>query len=232
WVVKEHAAVTAATTIDLDMSQTVATKSTAGTMVLPARTDSPMRKSARGHITATEWQGHGFVWFGATTTTKPSTDGSRVEYTVDWVEPSSAHQPVTQYMLVMPRNMNLYSVVIREGYPPGGELDAVFIDTPEITAAPDPSAGQDLHSEIAWRVYDPDVWMRCFVVRDNAVVWYSLSPPAETSLRLPRGPSTLDEAAFLGDDWLDAQCQAIDWNLSTDWIERGASTDVFPLARL
>jgi hypothetical protein len=232
WVALEHAAVTAATAVDLDLAPSATIKQVSGTMVLPTRAESRLRTHGQGHVYVQPWETMSGAGLGILSKSLVSADGTRIEYTIDWIEPASVQRPITQYTLFPPGTSSESSFVIRGGYPMGGELDATFIDIPEITAAPDPTAGQDLHGEIAWQVFDPDVWMRCFVNRGLNVAWMVVAPPTETSLRIPRGPSSLDEAALLGDEMREAFCQAMEWDLTSDWVERGATTATFLVARL
>jgi hypothetical protein len=229
WVALDHEAVTADTTVAIDFATPVTRQQASGTLVLPLREASTLRTKGMGGVWATAWESLGSAGLGAATTMAVSTDGARLEYTVDWVEPASVQQPVTQYAITTSTSTSL---VIRGGYPTGGELDATFLDIPLITKSPNPADGENLHGEITWEWYDADVWMRCFVDRDTTTLgWLVLAPPTETSLRIPRGPSSLDEATLLGDEWLSASCQAVEMNLTSDWVDRAASAPPFPLAR-
>jgi hypothetical protein len=228
WVALEREPVTADATVTIDYSAPATRKQVSGTLVLPTREASTLRTKGTGGVWATEWSSLGTSGLGAATTMGVASDGTRLEYTIDWVEPAGVQRPVTQYGISTSTSTSL---VIRPGYPPGGELDATFIDIPLITRSPNPADGENLHGEIAWEWYDADVWMRCFVQRYGALVWLVLAPPTETSLRIPRGPTSLNEATLLGDEWLDGSCQAIDFDLTSDWVDRAANTAPFPLAR-
>lgn len=228
WVAVDHEAVNGATTMDIDLANPPSMKQATGTLVLPARAESVLRTKSIGQVWALAWSLTGSGAVGGTSSSRVSTDGTRIEYTVDWIEPTGVEQPVTQYAL---SHGNRVSLVIRAGYPPGGELDATFIDLPELTNLPDHSVGQTFHDEIAWQVFDPDVWMRCMVSRGIDVSWVALVPPTETSLRVPQGPSSLDEAVLLGDEELTGECDAIEVNLASDWVERVATSSTFPLGR-
>ena len=198
WTRKDHDAITADTTVDLDFAQSLAPVHTTGTIELPEREDSRLRVIARPYFTTNSF---GAVPHGFPLTTALSPDGASFTYTAEHVVWDGAPDTSTQYVLTDNVGRARSSVIV-DGYPQPDAVVSGFLDTPEMTNPPGMTTSTSMQDAFAW-VPRETTNARVLLYRGGTMIW-SASVDSASSVKLPHLPSTADSAEVLGTDPLDA----------------------------
>ncbi|MBI5488106.1 MAG: hypothetical protein HY905_12305 [Deltaproteobacteria bacterium] len=194
WLLVDHAAITGATTFDLDFATGATPTVVEGSFPMPARVESRLRTSGLGWITTYLTVGSATV--GYPTATDPSSDWNSVVYTVEYVEPPgvAVEDVRTQYCLVQNDD---YSCAIEDGYPGAGVQSVTLLDLPQMTH-PTGVTPYPLHDPVEWEAWDNDVYPLLILEDDIGRVWTIRGPMDGTSIVVPALPSIVDEAELLG----------------------------------
>ena len=228
WLVADHDAVTADTTIDLDLAQSFASKTAAGSFPLPTRTGSRLLTVGHGYVYVTNLDTDFSVTTGFSTLIDVNTGATGFDYTVEWVEVPAITQPLTEYYLSVSTGENAWVIV--PGYPTAGAQDIVFIDLPDITTPADFTTPYPLHDPIAWTAYEQGLGARLIVSGEAGVVWTVMAYDDPTSLAVPQAPSTVDVVALLGTIPLGANFQVFHFDPTALYLAQGTYSATMSLA--
>ena len=207
WIAVDHDAVDQPTTIDLDFSQPLTAKSVQGNFVPVLRADSPALLAGYPTIGVGSWRnGYSGPWVGIQDHVWfDSVGATRVNYSVQWVELPDFVEPTTVFGIDVPPCWGYVSIMV-PGYPKAGtQTGMAFLDQPLLLSPVDPDVLHPLHSPIEFHLYDANVAVFLRVWRQGAIVWSVEIPETETTFTMPRLPSTVDSAAVLGTDALQAK---------------------------
>ncbi|MBI5502403.1 MAG: carboxypeptidase regulatory-like domain-containing protein [Deltaproteobacteria bacterium] len=200
WLLVDHAAITAATTFDLDFATGATPTVVEGSFPMPARAESRLRTNGLGWITSFLTVGSATVSYP--TVTDPASDWNSVEYTVEYVEPAGVDvaDVRTQYCLVQSDN---YSCAIEDGYPAAGAQAVTLLDLPRMIH-PSGLTPYPLHDPIEWEAWDNEVYPLLVLEDDAGRVWTIRGAMDATSMVVPTLPSIVDEAELLGTGVVEA----------------------------
>jgi hypothetical protein len=219
WALKDHPAVADVDTVNLDFLADAATSiSATGTLILPARTDSPLRTDSQARITI--YPENVNTLAGVIETATLATD--RFDLTGRYVVVPGSFEPQTIYSLRVDAGSVTREVssVTEFAYPSDGfEIDN-FLDSPEVTS------GVDLvpiDSEIAWTAFDTVMLTSLRISTEDTPaerVWDVYLPEGATSVVLPELPGAADPEDVLGDTTLAGRVILCDFDDDRNYCVR------------
>ena len=192
WVVQEHAAVTAPTTVDLDFASPAPTTGVTGSFQSVTRGDSPLRTPDYGYVSVFDLESMAVLGTINTTTLR---SGGVIEFDMQYVTVAAVTRPLTAFRVV---GNDWVSGVIVEGYPAAGVQDLHFVDAPRMTAPATPTTRHPLHDPLRWELFDSALTPVLLIENDEQTVWWVRGPEDATTLTVPEPPAAVDLTALLG----------------------------------
>jgi hypothetical protein len=229
WTILEHAAVTAATTIDLDFDSTATPTPTLvnGSFSGPTRSSSPLRNDGTGYFYVTSRGSQFTASLGWPTSIDVNPEWTGYNYDGEYLQVPGVTDPMTVYIIVAGGGAR--STVIVEGWPTTGAHDLAFIDLPTVTAPAIFSALHPMHSPITWTAFDTDLECSVSVIRDGTSVWSIRGPTDGTSITIPAAPSTADLPTLLGTGELEGRLNLFRRDATDTYSERSIRTNIIRL---
>jgi hypothetical protein len=198
WLMADHAAVTAATTVALDFTTPAAATTVSGSFTLPSRADSRLRTAGYGLVSVYS-DNYYTGLIGNSTHSDVSGDGNSIAYDVEYVQPAGA-EPMTVFFVV---TGDEFSRAMVGGYPTAGAHDAGLLDLPLLTVPATMSTRHPLHDPMQWQLFDTDVRVLVYLFRDEQTVWTVRGPDDATTIAIPDPPAGVDTTALLGTGLLE-----------------------------
>jgi hypothetical protein len=222
WLTADHPGSTGTVTLPLDFTDTSdATHTVQGSFDIPARSGSILHTDAWGYVAVSTLESELRAGLGFPSVTDVNAAGDRVDYTLEWVEPPNAGEIYTQYSLQYFDGRWAWDSV--PGYPVAGHQDVSFLDVPEWVTPPTLRDGHPLGVDMEWEIFDSDVVVMLFVIRDDDYIWTVNFGKEATHGAIPIPPSNVDSASYLGTSALKGHIFVYDEQTDNFFYERGAS---------
>jgi len=220
-------AVTADTTLDIDMSVDVPYETATGT--LPLTTPGHTLEDATPYIIVAGADPNIASFLGSPTLVTASADMMAWDYNVTWAAPTEVPEIQTRYLL---SRAPLTSFVIVPGPPAGGTPDIVFLDSPEV-AEPAFGAASPLHAPVRY-AFDEDVFTVLDVLNEETdeFVWFVTAFNGVREIALPELPPSLNEDDYLPASGIIGRIRSCEVSTENDrFCQRIANSRIFDYER-
>jgi hypothetical protein len=187
----ESPALTADTTIDLDLATPITFQTVDGTLPRPPA-DHPL-SGADPYFVVSSFDSDNSEFLGGATAMAPTADGTGVDYTASWFDPGDVTEPLVRFIYSDPP---LITQVIVDGFPTAGIQDVTFLVPPDVVT---PAFGDalPLHDPITLGASGGDdiaIGVAVIDGTESYIRWAVLVPPGSTTFAVPELPASVPES--------------------------------------